>query len=57
MPKKDKEGKFHVEGQVRLVSCKHARSLVDYCSLLWELLADVKKVIGGPLARYFSDTM
>ena len=53
LPKKDKEGKFHVEGQVQLASCKHARSLVDNCSPLWELLADVKKVIGGPLARYF----
>ena len=53
LPKKVKEGKFHVEGQVQLASCKHARSLVDNCSPLWELLADVKKVIGGPLARYF----
>jgi hypothetical protein len=53
MPKKDKEGKFHLEGLVQLASCKHARSLVDNCSSLWDLLADVKKVIGGLLARYF----
>jgi hypothetical protein len=52
LSKKVKEGKFHVEGQVHLASCKHARSLVDNCSPLWELLADVKKVIGGLLARY-----
>jgi hypothetical protein len=53
LPEKDKEDKFLVEGQVQPASCKHARSLVDNCSPLWELLAGVKKVIGGPLARYF----
>ncbi len=53
LPKKVKEGKFHMDGQVHLASCMHARSLVDNCSPLWKLLADVKKVIGGLLARHF----
>jgi hypothetical protein len=53
LPKKDKEGKYHVEGQVQLAGCKHARCLMNNCSPLWEILAEVRKVIGGPLTRYF----
>ncbi len=26
LPKKDKEGKYHVPGQVQLAGCKHART-------------------------------
>ncbi len=53
LPKKDKEGKYHVAGQVQLASCKHARNMINNCTQLWEILADLKKVIGGPLVRYF----
>jgi hypothetical protein len=54
LPKKDKEGKFHVEGQVQVASNKHARNLVENCKPLMEaILGHCKKVINGPLVRYF----
>ncbi len=45
LPKKDKEGKFHVEGQVQVASCKHAKQLVDNCQPIWDLLGEIKKVM------------
>jgi hypothetical protein len=50
LPKKDKEGKFHVEGHVQVASCKHAKQLVDNCQPIWDLLGESKKVLGRPLS-------
>jgi hypothetical protein len=56
LPKRDKEGRYHVEGQVQVAGCKHAKQLVGNCQPIWDLLGTCKKVIGGPLVRYFGSS-